>query len=58
MGTDNEALLKDPLYLGLKEKRRPLSEVTSFVDEFMDAMAEVFPKVVVRESDISFDLLS
>jgi hypothetical protein len=32
MGTDNQELLDDPIYLGLKEKRRPLQENVEFVD--------------------------
>jgi malate dehydrogenase (oxaloacetate-decarboxylating)(NADP+) len=50
-GTNNEQYLQDPLYLGLRRKRPPTEELFSFVDEFMDAVQEVFPKCCVHFED-------
>src|ERR1700758_3748674 len=50
-GTNNEQYLHDPLYLGMRETRPPTEELFSFVDEFMDAVQEVFPKCCVHFED-------
>jgi malate dehydrogenase (oxaloacetate-decarboxylating)(NADP+) len=50
-GTNNEQYLQDPLYLGLREKRPPTEELFSFVDEFMEAVQEVFPGCCVHFED-------
>lgn len=50
-GTNNEALLKDPLYLGLKEARPPQKELYSFVDEFVQAVQEIFPLCCIHFED-------
>ncbi|KAM5360896.1 hypothetical protein ACJZ2D_013463 [Fusarium nematophilum] len=49
-GTDNETLLNDPLYLGLKQKRVK-SEEHRFMDSFMDAARDVFPNMVIQFED-------
>jgi len=50
-GTNNETYLNDPLYLGLKEKRPSTADLYSFVDEFVDAVQEVFPKCCIHFED-------
>jgi malate dehydrogenase (oxaloacetate-decarboxylating)(NADP+) len=50
-GTNNEQLLHDPLYLGLKAPRPATADLFSFVDEFMEAVQEVFPKCCVHFED-------
>ena len=50
-GTNNEAYLKDPLYLGLRQKRPATAELFSFVDEFVEAVQEVFPKCCIHFED-------
>ncbi|KIH89161.1 malate dehydrogenase (oxaloacetate-decarboxylating)(NADP+) [Sporothrix brasiliensis 5110] len=50
-GTANEHNLKDPLYLGIRSKRVPVSEQQDFMDEFMAACAEVYPDMVVQFED-------
>jgi len=50
-GTNNEQYLQDPLYLGLREKRPPTEDLFSFVDEFMEAVQEVFPGCCVHFED-------
>ncbi len=50
-GTNNEQYLHDPLYLGMRKPRPSTEELYSFVDEFMDAVQEVFPKCCVHFED-------
>jgi len=50
-GTGNETNIKDPLYLGLRQKRPPVAEQQAFMDEFMEAAEEVFPDMVVQFED-------
>ena len=50
-GTNNESLLHDPLYLGIREARPPQNELYSFVDEFVEAVQEVFPSCCIHFED-------
>jgi len=50
-GTNNEQYLHDPLYLGMRKTRPTTEELYSFVDEFMDAVQELFPKCCVHFED-------
>jgi malate dehydrogenase (oxaloacetate-decarboxylating)(NADP+) len=50
-GTNNEQYLHDPLYLGLRKVRPPTAELYSFVDEFVEAVQEVFPKCCIHFED-------
>jgi malate dehydrogenase (oxaloacetate-decarboxylating)(NADP+) len=50
-GTNNEQYLHDPLYLGMHKTRPQTDELYSFVDEFMEAVQEVFPKCCVHFED-------
>ncbi|MCX5888515.1 MAG: NAD-dependent malic enzyme [Deltaproteobacteria bacterium] len=51
VGTENEALLNDPLYIGLKQRRLRGAAYDDFVEEFIVAVAEVFPRTVVQFED-------
>ncbi|NP_001088519.1 malic enzyme 3, NADP(+)-dependent, mitochondrial L homeolog [Xenopus laevis] len=42
VGTDNEALLNDPLYIGLKHKRVRGKEYDELIDEFMQAVSNKY----------------
>ncbi|XP_022609309.1 NADP-dependent malic enzyme [Seriola dumerili] len=42
VGTDNEALLKDPLYIGLRHKRVRGQAYDDLLDEFMKAVSDRF----------------
>jgi malate dehydrogenase (oxaloacetate-decarboxylating)(NADP+) len=53
VGTNNAELLRDPLYLGLRQPRPPFDELASFVDEFVDAAQEVFPDCCIHFEDWS-----
>ncbi|KAI1284359.1 NADP-dependent malic enzyme [Xylaria sp. FL0933] len=61
-GTANEDNLKDPLYLGLRAKRPPPDVMQGFVDEFMEAVRDVFPEMLVQfedfETEKAFNYLS
>ncbi|PIA50388.1 hypothetical protein AQUCO_01300850v1 [Aquilegia coerulea] len=61
VGTNNERLLKDPLYLGLQEHRLDGEEYISVVDEFMEAVFTRWPHVIVQFEDFqskwAFNLL-
>jgi malate dehydrogenase (oxaloacetate-decarboxylating)(NADP+) len=50
-GTDNEALLADPLYLGLRRRRLVNDEYLAFVDEFMEAACAAFPDALIQFED-------
>jgi malate dehydrogenase (oxaloacetate-decarboxylating)(NADP+) len=50
-GTNNEQYLHDPLYLGMRKTRPPTAELFSFVDEFVEAVQEVFPKCCIHFED-------
>jgi malate dehydrogenase (oxaloacetate-decarboxylating)(NADP+) len=50
-GTNNEQYLKDDLYLGLRQPRVKTEELYSFVDEFVEAVQEVFPKCCIHFED-------
>ncbi|MBE9182265.1 NAD-dependent malic enzyme [Oculatella sp. LEGE 06141] len=50
-GSNNQQYLNDPLYLGLRKTRPSTEELYSFVDEFVDAVQEVFPKCCIHFED-------
>lgn len=53
VGTNNPALLTDPLYLGLQQPRLPEAEYDALVDEFVTAACERFPGVVIQFEDFA-----
>jgi len=50
-GTNNDSLLHDPLYLGLRKPRPSTAELYAFVDEFVAAVQEVFPRCCIHFED-------
>jgi malate dehydrogenase (oxaloacetate-decarboxylating)(NADP+) len=50
-GTNNEQYLHDPLYLGMRKARPSTEELYSFVDEFVEAVQQVFPKCCIHFED-------
>jgi malate dehydrogenase (oxaloacetate-decarboxylating)(NADP+) len=50
-GTNNEQYLHDPFYLGLRRTRPSTEELYSFVDEFVEAVQELFPKCCIHFED-------
>ena len=53
VGTNNQALLEDPLYLGLRQNRVRGDEYYAFVDEFVDAVQSLFPKCCLQWEDFA-----
>ena len=50
-GTNNEALLRDPLYLGLRQTRPPISQLDELVEEFVTAVEAEFPNCCIQFED-------
>lgn len=53
VGTDNEGLLNDPLYLGVRSGRLRGKEYFDFVDKFVKGVKTNFPKAVLQWEDFS-----
>ncbi|PFH53929.1 hypothetical protein AMATHDRAFT_727 [Amanita thiersii Skay4041] len=55
LGTNTQKFLDDPLYIGVRRKRPDTVEMDEFMNEFMEAMAEIFPQLLVQFEDFSTD---
>jgi malate dehydrogenase (oxaloacetate-decarboxylating)(NADP+) len=53
VGTNNQALLDDPLYLGLRQSRVRGDEYAAFVDEFVTAVQQLYPKCCIQWEDFA-----
>lgn len=53
VGTDNQELLNDPLYLGWRHKRVRGQEYDDFVEKFVTAVKKRFPKVLLQWEDFA-----
>lgn len=53
VGTNNEALIADPLYLGLRQPRVRGAEYDAFLEEFVTTMQEVFPRCCIQFEDFA-----
>ena len=51
VGTNNEALLKDPLYIGLAEKRLRGPAFDEMIEEFFAGVQKIFPKACIQLED-------
>jgi malate dehydrogenase (oxaloacetate-decarboxylating)(NADP+) len=50
-GTDNQELLNDSLYIGLSRPRARGAEYDEFIEEFVTAVEDRFPKVILQFED-------
>src|SRR5579875_1830044 len=53
VGTNNQNLLDDPLYQGLRQPRVRGQEYLSFVDEFVEAVQKLYPKCCIQWEDFA-----
>jgi malate dehydrogenase (oxaloacetate-decarboxylating) len=53
VGTNNQTLLDDPMYMGVRHPRVTGEEYTAFVDSFIDAAQERWPGVLIQFEDFA-----
>lgn len=51
VGTDNELLLNDPMYLGLRQRRITGADYDSFIDQFVHTATKQFPDAFLHWED-------
>ncbi len=53
VGTNNHALIEDPLYIGIRQQRLSGAALDEIIEEFVMAAQEVFPGIVIQFEDFA-----
>ncbi|MEO3679905.1 NAD-dependent malic enzyme [Rheinheimera sp. FR7-31] len=53
VGTNNEKLLNDPMYMGLRQKRVSQAQYDEFVDLFIQAVKRRWPEAIIQFEDFA-----
>jgi malate dehydrogenase (oxaloacetate-decarboxylating) len=53
VGTNNQTLLDDPMYLGTRRRRIDSGDYNAFVDQFIDALQDRWPGVLIQFEDFA-----
>ncbi len=53
VGTDNEEILNDPLYLGIRQRRLTGEPYATFIEKFVANVKKLFPHAVLQWEDFS-----
>jgi malate dehydrogenase (oxaloacetate-decarboxylating)(NADP+) len=53
VGTENEGYLRDPLYMGLRQRRVRGPEYDALVAEFITSVSEIFPRALIQFEDFA-----
>ncbi|WP_309411160.1 NAD-dependent malic enzyme [Desulfobulbus sp.] len=53
VGTNNQLYLDDPLYLGLRQHRVRGAEYDAFIDEFVQAVQDLYPNCCLQWEDLA-----
>ncbi|MCP4417875.1 MAG: NAD-dependent malic enzyme [Chloroflexi bacterium] len=53
VGTENETLLADPLYIGLPQRRLRGADYDALVEEFMTAVSQKYPTALIQFEDFA-----